>query len=87
MSWQDHHRQEGISFIILRKEATQSQLHLRNAMLVLDQVTGHFSPQFHVSLYPVLHTVKQDDSGSLWVLKAGFNNQMGKQIKLVKKHY
>ena len=87
MSWQDHHKQEGMSFIIVRKEATQSPLHIRNALLVLDQVTGHVSPQFHVSLDPVFHTVKQYDYDTLWFLKYGFNNQMGKQIILVKTNY
>ena len=55
----------------------RSPLYAINMDLLIDQVTGHVSPQFRVSFDPVFHTVRQDDFDPLWAVKSGSMNQVG----------
>jgi hypothetical protein len=49
--------------------------------LVLSRERALVSPQFHVSFDPRFHTVKQDNFGLKWQLKAGFVAQRESTIK------
>ena len=45
----------------------------RNVALVLDQFSGHVSPQFHAKFDPSFHAAKESDTcNSLWQNKARF---------------
>ena len=48
-----------------------------NVFWVIDQVAGHFSPQFHVSFGQGFQTVNKDGVESLWAIKYGCMNQIG----------
>ena len=50
----------------------RSPHHARNVALVLDRETGLVSPQFHVTFDSTFSSVKDNDVGSSWQLKAGF---------------
>ena len=73
----------------VRTHLGPSPQHSRNVALVLDQSSGHASPQFYVKFNPSFHAAKEPDTcDSLWQNKAGFvakmndkSNNKSKQTK------